>query len=66
MLHDTGGNERAVRAAKFGRVTYLHIRGIGHFGPVIKSALSTIRVPPADSDWAGVGLAVGQMAGSPC
>jgi hypothetical protein len=45
MLRDTGGNERAVRVAKFGRVPYPHIRGIVWSNPVIKSALCTIRVP---------------------
>lgn len=45
VLRDTGGNERAVRVAKFGRVPYPHIRGDGWNGPVIKSALCTIRVP---------------------
>jgi hypothetical protein len=45
VLRDAAGNERAVRVAKFGRVPYPHIRGDGWVGPVIKSALCTIRVP---------------------
>jgi len=45
VLRDTPGNERAVRVAKFGRIPYPHVRGTGHYGPVIKSALCTIRIP---------------------
>ncbi|HYN50788.1 MAG TPA: hypothetical protein VES62_07665 [Thermoleophilaceae bacterium] len=45
VLRDTTGNERAVRVAKFGRIPYPHVRGNGWVGPVIKSALCTIRVP---------------------
>lgn len=45
LLRDNGGNERAVLAGKFGRIPYPHVRGTGWYGPVIKSALCTIRVP---------------------
>jgi hypothetical protein len=41
-LRDTGGNERAVRAAKFGRIAFPFVRDDSS---VIKSALATIRIP---------------------
>jgi hypothetical protein len=45
LIRDSGGSERAVRIAKFGRIPYPHVRGTGWSGPVIKSALCTIRIP---------------------
>jgi hypothetical protein len=44
-LVDAGGKERALRVSKFGPVPYPHVRGNGWFGPVVKSALCTIRIP---------------------
>jgi hypothetical protein len=41
-LRDSGGNERAVRAAKFGRIPFPFVRDDSS---VIKSALATIRIP---------------------
>jgi len=45
LLRDLAGKERMVKASKFGRIPYPHVRGTGWYGNVIKSALCTMRIP---------------------
>jgi hypothetical protein len=45
VLRDSGGKERAVRVAKFGRVPYPFVRDQSWGSDLIKSALATVRIP---------------------
>lgn len=44
-IRDAAGKERSVRVSKFGRIPYPHLRDAGWSGPLVKSALCTVRIP---------------------